>query len=92
MSEKLKGLLSRQSAVTIAWSAAPPARESFGVACVSAEFKFTEALSFVINCDTQEEIDYYWEKLTAGGVSQVPRFKLGTTLHAVPSHANRPLA
>ena len=31
------------------------------------QFKFTEAVSFVINCDTQEEIDYYWEKLTAGG-------------------------
>src|SRR6184192_3762542 len=31
------------------------------------EFKFTEAVSFVINCDTQEEIDYYWEKLTADG-------------------------
>lgn len=30
-------------------------------------FKFTEAVSFVVNCDTQEEIDYYWEKLTAGG-------------------------
>jgi len=30
-------------------------------------FKFTEAVSFVINRDTQEEIDYYWEKLTAGG-------------------------
>jgi predicted 3-demethylubiquinone-9 3-methyltransferase (glyoxalase superfamily) len=31
------------------------------------DFKFTEAVSFVINCDTQEEIDYYWDKLTAGG-------------------------
>lgn len=30
-------------------------------------FKFTEAVSFQINCDTQEEIDYYWEKLGAGG-------------------------
>lgn len=30
-------------------------------------FKFTEAVSFVINCETQEEIDYYWEKLTADG-------------------------
>src|SRR5437762_1880273 len=30
-------------------------------------FKFTEAVSFVVNCETQEEIDYYWEKLTAGG-------------------------
>jgi predicted 3-demethylubiquinone-9 3-methyltransferase (glyoxalase superfamily) len=30
-------------------------------------FKFTEAISFTVNCDTQEEIDYYWEKLSAGG-------------------------
>ena len=30
-------------------------------------FKFTEAVSFVVTCDTQPEIDYYWEKLTAGG-------------------------
>jgi len=35
------------------------------------EFKFTEAVSFVINCDTQEEIDYYWEKLTANGGKEV---------------------
>ena len=30
-------------------------------------FKFSEAISFIINCDTQEEIDYYWEKLSEGG-------------------------
>src|SRR5216117_4611518 len=30
-------------------------------------FKFTEAISFVVNCETQEEIDHFWEKLTAGG-------------------------
>jgi predicted 3-demethylubiquinone-9 3-methyltransferase (glyoxalase superfamily) len=30
-------------------------------------FKFTEAVSFVVNCETQEEVDYYWEKLSAGG-------------------------
>jgi predicted 3-demethylubiquinone-9 3-methyltransferase (glyoxalase superfamily) len=30
-------------------------------------YKFTEAVSFVVRCDTQEEIDYYWAKLTAGG-------------------------
>jgi predicted 3-demethylubiquinone-9 3-methyltransferase (glyoxalase superfamily) len=30
-------------------------------------FKFTEAISFVINCETQAEVDAYWEKLTAGG-------------------------
>jgi predicted 3-demethylubiquinone-9 3-methyltransferase (glyoxalase superfamily) len=30
-------------------------------------FKFTEAVSFVVYAETQEEIDYYWEKLTADG-------------------------
>ena len=30
-------------------------------------FKFTEAVSFVANCETQEEIDSVWEKLSAGG-------------------------
>lgn len=29
------------------------------------EFVFNEAVSFIINCDTQEEIDYYWSKLSA---------------------------
>lgn len=29
------------------------------------KFDFNEAISFVVNCDTQEEIDYYWEKLSA---------------------------
>jgi predicted 3-demethylubiquinone-9 3-methyltransferase (glyoxalase superfamily) len=30
-------------------------------------FKFTEAVSFVVNCETQEEVDNYWAKLSAGG-------------------------
>ena len=30
-------------------------------------FKFTEAISFVVNCETQDEVDYFWEKLSAGG-------------------------
>jgi predicted 3-demethylubiquinone-9 3-methyltransferase (glyoxalase superfamily) len=30
-------------------------------------FNFTEAISFVINCETQEEIDYYWYALTSNG-------------------------
>jgi predicted 3-demethylubiquinone-9 3-methyltransferase (glyoxalase superfamily) len=30
-------------------------------------FKFTEAISFVVNCETQEEVDRFWEKLTEGG-------------------------
>jgi predicted 3-demethylubiquinone-9 3-methyltransferase (glyoxalase superfamily) len=31
-------------------------------------FKFTEAISFVVNCQTQDEVDTYWEKLSAGGI------------------------
>jgi predicted 3-demethylubiquinone-9 3-methyltransferase (glyoxalase superfamily) len=30
-------------------------------------FRFTEAVSFVVNCDTQDEIDYYWKALSEGG-------------------------
>jgi predicted 3-demethylubiquinone-9 3-methyltransferase (glyoxalase superfamily) len=30
-------------------------------------FKFTEAISFVVNCKTQEEVDEFWEKLSEGG-------------------------
>jgi predicted 3-demethylubiquinone-9 3-methyltransferase (glyoxalase superfamily) len=31
------------------------------------QFKFNESISFVVNCETQEEVDYFWEKLTADG-------------------------
>src|SRR5438128_5556574 len=30
-------------------------------------FKFTEAISFVVNCETQAEVDHFWEKLSGGG-------------------------
>jgi len=30
-------------------------------------FKFTEAISLVVSCENQKEIDYFWEKLSAGG-------------------------
>jgi predicted 3-demethylubiquinone-9 3-methyltransferase (glyoxalase superfamily) len=30
-------------------------------------FKFTEAISLAVRCDSQQEVDYYWQKLTAGG-------------------------
>ena len=33
------------------------------------QFKFTEAISFSVNCETQHEIDYFWEKLSADGGS-----------------------
>ena len=31
------------------------------------QFKFSEAISLMVNCETQEEIDHYWNKLTANG-------------------------
>jgi predicted 3-demethylubiquinone-9 3-methyltransferase (glyoxalase superfamily) len=31
------------------------------------QFKFTEATSFLVSCETQEEVDHYWNSLTAGG-------------------------
>jgi predicted 3-demethylubiquinone-9 3-methyltransferase (glyoxalase superfamily) len=32
-----------------------------------SQFKFTEAVSFSVNCDTQKEVDEYWEALSEGG-------------------------
>jgi predicted 3-demethylubiquinone-9 3-methyltransferase (glyoxalase superfamily) len=34
------------------------------------QFKFTEAVSFVVNCETQEEVDDFWDKLGEGGKTQ----------------------
>jgi len=31
------------------------------------QFKFTEAVSFLVTCETQEEVDQFWEKLSQGG-------------------------
>jgi predicted 3-demethylubiquinone-9 3-methyltransferase (glyoxalase superfamily) len=39
--------------------------QKLGVMAAGPLFKFTEAISLVVNCDTQEEIDYYWTKLSA---------------------------
>jgi len=38
----------------------------------SGQFKFTEAISFAVNCETQDEIDYFWEKLSGDGGSTGP--------------------
>ena len=51
-------------------------------------FKFTEAISFVVNCETQEEVDHYWTKLTAGGGKEVEsgwlKDKFGLSWQIVP--------
>jgi predicted 3-demethylubiquinone-9 3-methyltransferase (glyoxalase superfamily) len=52
-------------------------------------FKFNEAISLVVNCDTQEEIDYHWEKLTANGGEESMcgwlKDKFGVSWQIVPS-------
>jgi len=53
------------------------------------EYKFTPAVSFVINCDTQKEIDYYWDKLISGGGEEVQcgwvKDKYGLSWQIVPT-------
>ena len=52
------------------------------------QFKFNEATSFVVNCDTQEEIDDYWDKLTEGGEESMCGWlkdKYGVSWQIVPS-------
>ncbi|MGH7332695.1 MAG: VOC family protein [Candidatus Rokuibacteriota bacterium] len=41
--------------------------QEFVLMSAGPQFKFTEAISFVVNCETQDEVDYYWKKLTADG-------------------------
>lgn len=56
------------------------------------QFKFSEAVSFVINCDSQEEIDYYWDKLTEGGEESMCGWlkdKFGLSWQVVPSNIGK---
>src|SRR5213595_162818 len=52
-------------------------------------FKFTEAVSFAISCETQEEVDYFWEKLTADGGQESQcgwlKDKFGLSWQVVPT-------
>ena len=41
--------------------------QDFTLMSAGPQFKFTEAISFVIDCQNQEEVDYYWGKLTTNG-------------------------
>ncbi len=53
------------------------------------QFKFTEALSLLVNCDTQEEIDTFWTQLTANGGQEVQcgwlKDKFGLSWQIVPT-------
>ncbi|MGH7432777.1 MAG: VOC family protein [Candidatus Methylomirabilales bacterium] len=53
-------------------------------------FKFNEAISFQVHCETQEEVDYYWEKLSAGGDEKAQQCgwlkdKYGVSWQVVPT-------
>jgi predicted 3-demethylubiquinone-9 3-methyltransferase (glyoxalase superfamily) len=60
-------------------------------------FKFNEAVSFEIQCETQEEIDNYWDKLTAGGDPKAQQCgwlkdKFGLSWQVVPTELTAMLA
>jgi len=64
--------------------------QNFSAINAGPVFKFTEAISFVINCETQNEIDYYWEKLSDGGDPKSQQCgwlkdKFGLSWQVVPS-------
>src|SRR6266576_1812263 len=52
-------------------------------------FKFNESISFVVNCETQKEVDYFWEKLTADGGEESQcgwlRDKFGVSWQVTPT-------
>lgn len=53
-------------------------------------FQFNEAVSFVVSCDSQEEIDYYWDRLSEGGPVEAQQCgwlkdKFGLSWQVVPS-------
>lgn len=61
------------------------------------EFTFNEAVSFVIQCETQEEIDYYWDHLSEGGDETAQQCgwlkdKFGVSWQIVPSLLHRMLS
>ncbi|HLC59958.1 MAG TPA: VOC family protein [Candidatus Nanoarchaeia archaeon] len=58
---------------------------------LSHDFSFNEAVSFVVNCDTQKEIDYYWGKLSSVPESEMCGWckdKFGVSWQIVPSIMN----
>ena len=44
--------------------------QRFGAVDGGPMFSFTPAISFVVECETQDEIDYYWARLSEGGQTQ----------------------
>jgi predicted 3-demethylubiquinone-9 3-methyltransferase (glyoxalase superfamily) len=60
------------------------------------EFKFNEAVSFIIHCENQEEVDYYWTKLTENGGEPGPcgwlKDKYGVSWQVTPDRLEEMVA
>jgi predicted 3-demethylubiquinone-9 3-methyltransferase (glyoxalase superfamily) len=59
-------------------------------------FKFSEAISMVVSCETQKELDHYWDKLTSGGGKAVQcgwlKDKFGLSWQIVPDAMDKMMA
>lgn len=66
--------------------------QEFGALNGGPIFKFSEAISFVVSCEDQAEIDYYWEKLSAdpdGGQCGWTKDKFGVSWQVVPKNLDQ---
>jgi len=67
--------------------------QKFSILNGGPHYKITPAISFVINCKNQAEIDYYWEKLTENGGKEVQcgwlEDKFGVTWQVVPENIDK---
>lgn len=75
--------------VTIELSGQP-----FTLLAAGPPFKFNESISFIVHCDTQEEIDYYWEKLSADPKAEACGWlkdKFGLSWQILPNGMDRML-
>jgi len=69
--------------------------QTFTLMGAGPEFKFNEAISFIIDCDGQEEVDYYWNALTSGGEESQCGWlkdKFGVSWQVVPKQLNEAMA
>ena len=58
------------------------------------QFKFTPAISFFVNCETQQEVDELWQKLSAGGAEELcgwVKDRFGLSWQIIPSALGRML-
>ncbi|HLF33960.1 MAG TPA: VOC family protein [Cyclobacteriaceae bacterium] len=69
--------------------------QEFVLMSAGPQFKFNESISFVVNCESQKEVDYYWEKLTSNGGQESMcgwlKDRFGVSWQVVPIQLNQML-